>query len=73
MLFFNYPKLREAGGFQICRCVPNSRKLEPLVSRVLSSPVVLRQRIGNSRAYIVPLQKDLDLTPNETDGPSVSI
>ena len=72
IVFSAFPKLREAGGFQICKCVPNSRKLEVLSSRVLSSPAVLRQRIGNSRAYIVPLQKDLDLTPTETNGPRVS-
>ena len=73
LLFSAFPKLRNAGGFQICKCVPNSRKLEPLSSRVLSSPLLLRQRIGNSRSSIVPLQKDLDLTPTDTDGPCVSI
>ena len=60
-----FPQLRDAGGYQICKCLPNSRKLEPLSSRVLASPLLLRQRIGNSRSYIVPLQKDLDLTPTE--------
>lgn len=72
VLFEAFPKLRDAGGYQICKCVPNSRKLEPLSTRVLASPLLLRQRIGNSRAYIVPLQKDLDLTLTETPGSCVS-
>ena len=59
IVFSAFPKLRDAGGFQICRCVPNSRKLEVLSSRVLS-PAVLRQRIGNS-IYILCLCK---LNPN---------
>ena len=45
-LFLPFPKLREAGGggFQICKWMPNSRKLEPLSSHVLSSPVMLKNR-----------------------------
>ena len=34
---------------------------------------LLRQRCGTSRTYIVPLQKDLDLTPTAPPGSSVSI
>ena len=72
ILFEAFPQLRDAGGYQICKCLPNSRKLEPLSSRVLVSPLLLRQRIGNSRSYIVPLQKDLDLTPTESSNSCVS-
>ena len=73
VIFSVFPKLRAAGGFQLCKCVPNSRKLEPLSSRVLMSPLLLKQRIGSSKSYIVPLQRDLDLTPVEDSGPCVSI
>ena len=45
VIFSVFPKLRAAGGFQLCKCVPNSRKLEPLSSRVLLSPLLLKQRI----------------------------
>lgn len=68
----NFPQLEDAGGYQFCKCIPNSRKFEPLSSRVMSSPLLLRQRVGTARTYIVPLQKDLDLTPLDAPGTFVS-
>lgn len=58
-----FPKLSDCGGFQFCKCLPNSRNLEPLSDVAHSSPEFLRQRVGNVRTYIRPLQKDLDLSP----------
>lgn len=66
LLYGVYSKLRDGGGFQLCRCLPNTRELEPLSKHVLSSPRLLKERVGNTRTYIVPLQKDLDLTPSLT-------
>lgn len=43
-------------------CRPNSRELEALSSAAMSSPQNLRDFGGNSRTYIRPLQKDLDLS-----------
>lgn len=34
---------------------------------------MLRQSCGTSRTYIVPLQKDLDFTPTDSLGSSVSV
>ena len=67
-----FPQLCEGGGYQLCKCIPNSRKLEPLPHRVMASPLMLRQRSGVSRTYIVPIQKDLDLTPTDCADSSVS-
>jgi len=64
VLYEAYPKLREGGGFRLCRCIPNSRELEPLSMHVLSSPHLLKEMVGQARTYIVPLQRDLDLTPS---------
>ena len=64
VLYEAYPKLREGGGFQLCRCIPNSWELEPLSRHVLSSPRLLKERVGQARTYIVPLQRDLDVTPS---------
>jgi len=64
VLYEAYPKLRDGGGFQLCRCIPNSRELEPLSRHVLSSPRLLKERVGQARTYIVPLQRDLDVTPS---------
>ena len=45
------------------KCVANSRVLEPLSESVLSSPKVLKERVGTTkRTYIKPLQRDLDLS-----------
>ena len=43
-------------------CQHNSRELETLSSAAMSSPRKLRDFGGNSRTYIRPLQKDLDLS-----------
>ena len=61
-LFENFPKLRNAGGFELCKCKPNSRELESLSGVVLSSPRALQSCGGNSRTYIRPIQMDLELT-----------
>ena len=58
----HFPKLRDGGGYQLCKCLPNSRRLEPLSVLVQSSPQMLKQRVGSTRTYIRPLQRDLDLS-----------
>lgn len=57
----NFPKLKNGGGYEFCRCLPNSSDLEPLSSAAYASPRLLKERVGNARTYIRPLQKDLDL------------
>ena len=42
---------------------PNSRHLETLSMAVHTSPALLKQRVGNAKTYIRPVQRDLDLTP----------
>lgn len=62
LLYSFFPKLKDGGGFELCRCVPNSRNLEVLSDVVHSSPYHLKERVGNARTYIRPLQRDLDLS-----------
>jgi hypothetical protein len=57
-----FPKLRDGAGYLFYKCKPNSRKLEPLSVAALSSPVMLKDRVGTARTYICPIQQDLDLT-----------
>ena len=57
-----YPQLQKAGGFVFCKCIVNTRRLEQLSQVCLSSPSVLKARVGTARTYIRPLQRDLDLT-----------
>ena len=63
LLHVAFPKLKESGGFIFAKCKCNSRFLEPLSSMCLTSPRTLQEEIGNSRTYIIPLERDLDLTP----------
>lgn len=61
-LLDKFPKLVDAGGYQLCKCRANSRELQPLSTSVMSSPIQLQRCGGNTRTYIRPLQKDLDLS-----------
>ena len=60
ILLQTFPKLKEGGGFELCKCKPNTRSLEPLPMSFMVSPRVLKQS-GNSKTYIRPLQRDLNL------------
>ena len=60
-----FPKLTEAGGFEIMRCISNSRVLEQVSPSALLSPRATLERVGRSRVYLRPIQKDLDTSPME--------
>ena len=63
VLFVTFPKLRDVGGFVLCKCLVNSRNLVPLSQFAWSSLKTLKEKVGSARTYIHPLQKDLDLSP----------
>lgn len=67
-LFNSFPKLRDAGGFVLCKCLSNSRNLVPLSQFTWSSLKLLKEKVGSARTYIRPLQRDLDLSP-EVEAP----
>ena len=57
-----FPKLKEGGGYELLKCLPNSRSLEQLqVPNGGHSPESLRRPVGRARIYIRPLQRDLPL------------
>lgn len=62
VLYTVFPKLRNAGGFVLCKCAANTRNLEPLSQVAWLSLQRLKDRVGTSRTYIRPLQKSLDLS-----------
>ena len=62
LLYCVFPKLEFGGGFVFCKCTPNTRTLEPLSQVAWSSVQRLKERVGNSRTYIRPLQRSLDLS-----------
>ena len=63
VLYQYFPRLKEGGGYQFCKCPPNTRMLESLPSSSLLSPEKLKSETGHTRTYIRPLQTDLDCTP----------
>jgi len=71
VLIKEFPKLDGGGGYQLFKGVPNSRELEVLSKLAHSSLDILKQRVGNARTYIVPLQRDLDLTPTQNSAEQV--
>lgn len=58
-----FPKLKDAGGYELMKCIPNSNHLECLPPSALMSPRNTQECVGRSKVYIRPVQKDLDLTP----------
>ena len=72
LILQEFPKLKDGGGFVFAKCAINSRVLEPLSSFCLTSPRRLRDRVGNSRTYILPLQNDLSLKSVIEISPGVS-
>lgn len=61
----NFPILKGCGGFELLRCISNSKELEVIKASVTQSPHLLKQMIGNARVFIRPIQKDLELDDNE--------
>ena len=56
-----FPKLASSGGFELLRCVANSRLLEPISSSIAISPKLLKSVIGKGRLFIRPIQRNLDV------------
>lgn len=70
----NFPKLKAAGGFELLRCMHNSRELEVLPSRIAGNPRLLKCQMGQGKIYIRPLQRDLSLDlEEEEDGITVMV
>ena len=61
LLIKAFPKLERSGGFELLRCLANSKVLEPLSSSISMSPKLLRSVVGKRRVFIRPIQRDLDL------------
>ena len=56
-----FPKLDGAGGYELLRCLPNSRSLAKLQTpQGGHTPESLKRDVGQARIYIRPLQRDLN-------------
>ena len=63
-------KLTEGGGYQLLRCLPNSRHLMELAAPEGGhTPLSLKEDAGQARIYLRPLQRDLSVCPEEMHPP----
>ena len=69
-----FPKLEDCGGFDVLRCVPNSKNLESIPVDVRYLPHLLKTVVSSGRPFIGPIQQDLDMTPLcSSDSPSTKV
>lgn len=64
ILLKQYPKLGDGGGFELLRCVSNTRSLEVISTTVSRVPRLLKSVIGCGKVFIRPIQKDLSMSPD---------
>ncbi|XP_019859560.1 PREDICTED: uncharacterized protein LOC109587781 [Amphimedon queenslandica] len=60
-LIESFPKLEFCGGFELMRCIPQTRQLELIKSPVCHSPRLLRSYMGAAKVYIRPIQENIDI------------
>ena len=74
-LLENYPRLREAGGYELLQTkFRSTSKLEVVAPKGNSGHNVydLKEMMAAAKVYLRPLQKDLNLEPLNTEGSLVS-
>ena len=64
-LALGFPKLKDCGGFELMRCIPNCRVLEPLKCNMDAKS--LKMAVGQGKVYIRPIQKSLSVLPLKKD------
>jgi hypothetical protein len=69
----HFPKLHGCGGFELLRCISNSRNLEAISPKIAASPKLLKAIAGTSKIYIRPIQRDLDLEESALDSSSLEM
>ena len=65
LILESFPKLKNAGGYELLRCIPNTKHLEVISSKIAQTPKLLKTVVGNGRVYIRPVQRELSLVPDD--------
>ena len=74
LLITAFPKLEPCGGFELLRCLPNSKELELISFAVSQSPKLLKTVVvGGGRVFIRPIQRDLELDLDQELASSVQV
>ena len=64
----HFPPLVSCGGYQLCKCIPNSKALEVISSPPSGhTPVSIAECIGQSKVYVRPLQSDICLAGKSSE------
>ncbi|XP_033113236.1 G2/M phase-specific E3 ubiquitin-protein ligase-like [Anneissia japonica] len=61
VLYTYFPKLQDAGGFELLTCIGSERKLVTIRGKY--TPQNIKDRLGQGRIYIRPIQNSLNLDP----------
>ena len=61
----SFPLLKQSGGFEYLRCIPNSKRLELFSELAQSNPKVLQERSQKGKIFIRPVHSDLVLPPEK--------
>lgn len=56
-----FPKLKGCGGFELLKCIPNSKELDAISHTISQSPAMLKSIMGSGRLFIRPIQQNLNL------------
>ena len=66
LILGSFPRLKACCGYELMRCIPNSKHLEIISSRIAQSRKLLKTIVGNGRVFIRPIQTDISLVPDES-------
>ncbi|XP_033114290.1 uncharacterized protein LOC117114710 [Anneissia japonica] len=61
VLYTYFPKLQDAGGFELLTCIGSERKLVTIRGKY--TPQNIKDRLGQGHIYIRPIQNSLNLDP----------
>ena len=73
LLISAFPKLDGCGGFDLLRCIPNTKQLEVMSVALSQSPKLLKSVVATGRVFVRPIQKDLELDLDEGLVPSLQV
>ena len=61
----SYSQLQNCGGFELMKCIPNYKVLEPLEFKI--SGINLKVAAGQGKIYIRPIQRSLSVLPLKSE------
>ena len=69
----SFPKLKTCGGFDLMRCIPNTKELAIVSAAATQSSLVLKTMISNGRIFVRPIQQNLSLEAEKGKTPQAVV